>query len=545
MKPAFVIGLDFGTDSVRAVVVDAILGTEISQGVHAYSRWKLKKYCDVSKAQFRQHPADYIEGIEMSVRKALSSLPADVTSNIKGIGIDATGSTPAPVDANGQVLALRSDFAEEPDAMFVLWKDHTATAEADEINSLAHGWETDYTQYSGGDYSPEWFWSKILHITRKNQQVREHAFSWVEQSDWIPALLTGNQDPRTWKRNRCAAGHKAMWHESFGGLPSAEFLNQLHPSLGNLRANLYTKTFESDTAAGIISREWAEKLGLPNDVVIATGIIDAHAGAVGANIEPFTMVKVTGTSTCDMVVVPQKEYSGTLVKGICGQVNGSIIPGMLGLEAGQSAFGDLYSWFVDLLMFPFDSVAKLDIPEIKQSISKQVFQHLNEKASQLPVTDDDAVSLDWINGRRTPDVNLKLKAAITGLQLGSDAVSIYKSLVEATAFGSRAIIKRFEEENIPVKKVVAVGGISKKSDFVMQVLANVLNRPIEVAGSDQACAIGAAIFAATAAKIYPDFQTAKKTLSSHITKEYIPEKSKSDIYDLLFSKYVTLGNSLS
>jgi L-ribulokinase len=545
VKPSFVIGLDFGTDSVRALVVDTANGTEISNGVHYYTRWKQKKYCDAARSQFRQHPLDYMEGIEESVRKALSGLSADMVENIKAIGIDTTGSTPAPVHESGKPLALIPEFAEEPDAMFVLWKDHTAQQEAKEINELAHSWEIDYTKYSGGDYSPEWFWSKILHITRHNTAVRRQAVTWVEQSDWIPALLTGNTNPLTWKRNRCAAGHKAMWHESFEGLPSREFLNKLHPALGTLRENLYSDTFESDTVAGIISSEWSAKLGLPRNVVITTGILDAHAGAVGANIEAYTMVKVTGTSTCDMVVVPREAFSNTLVKGICGQVNGSIIPGMLGLEAGQSAFGDLYSWFINLLLFPFETIGNVAITGSNESVETQLFRHLNAKAALLPVKEDDMVALDWINGRRTPDMNLGLKAAIAGLQLGTDAVAIYKSLVEATAFGSRAIIERFGEEKIPIEKVVAVGGISKKSDYVMQVLANVLNRPIVIAGSDQICALGAAIFAAKAANIYPSFKEAQQAMAGNTCKEYFPESAKAQTYDKLYLEYISLGRFAS
>ncbi len=545
MKTAFVIGLDFGTDSVRALVVDTTNGTEISHGVHSFPRWKQRKYCNAARSQFRQHPLDYIEGIEAAVGQALSGLSPEIIKNIKAIGVDATGSTPAPVHKSGLPLALIPGFEDDPDAMFILWKDHTSQEEANEINDLAHSWETDYTKYSGGEYSPEWFWSKILHITRNNARVKEQAFTWVEQSDWIPALLTGNTNPRTWKRNRCAAGHKAMWHESFQGLPSTTFLTRLDPVLGIIRENLYHDTFESDVAAGTISEEWSKKLGLPRDVIIATGIIDAHAGAVGANIDAFTMVKVTGTSTCDMVVVPGEKYANTLVKGICGQVNGSIIPGMLGLEAGQSAFGDLYSWFVDLLTYPFAAMDKLDMPELQQSIAKQVLHHLNIKAALLPVTDNDPVSLDWINGRRTPDANLGLKAAITGLHLGTNAVMIFKSLVEATAFGSRAIISRFANEKIPIKKVVAVGGISKKSDYVMQVLADVLNRPIHVVGSDQTCALGAAIFAAKAGQVYKSFEQAKHNMAAQVVKEFIPDTSKISIYDKLYMKYESIGSYLS
>jgi L-ribulokinase len=546
MTPKYVIGLDFGTDSVRALVVNAHTGVEVGSAVHNYTRWQDKLYCDAAANQFRQHPLDYLEAMENCIRKAVSELPQDIINNITGISVDTTGSTVVPVDKAGTPLALLPEFANNPNAMFVLWKDHTAQKEADEINKLSHIWPVDYTKYCGGLYSPEWFWAKVLYILRTDTSVRQHAYSWVEHCDWIPAILTGNTNPLALKRGRCAAGHKAMWHEDFYGLPAEDFLQALDPLLSGLRERLYSNTQTADEAAGTISSSWAEKLGLPENIIIGVGSIDAHVGAVGACIEPYTMVKVTGTSTCDMVIVPYEEHKDHVVDGICGQVNGSIVPGMLGLEAGQSAFGDLYNWFVQLLCFPLTEIAPDHLSkETIDLITSQVLTRLNEKAFGLPVTVDDPVAIDWINGRRTPDVNLALKSAITGLSLGTDSASIFKSLVEATAFGSKAIMERFEQEGIPINKIVAIGGISKKSDFVMQTLSTVLNRSISVVRSEQTCALGAAMFAATVSGIYKDIKDAQEKMSSGYEKEYTPEPWKAAVYEKLYDHYTMLGKIIS
>ncbi|HZX74166.1 MAG TPA: ribulokinase [Cyclobacteriaceae bacterium] len=537
----YVIGLDFGTDSVRALLVDAHTGKEIGTSVSFYARWAKGLYCDPARSQYRQHPLDYIEGMEECLLNVLKENP-EAIKFIKGISIDTTGSTPVAVNNEGKPLALLPAFESNPNAMFILWKDHTANEEAKEINSLAASWETDFTKYSGGIYSPEWFWAKMLHVLRTDKLVAENAFSWVEHCDWMPAVLTGNTNPLELKRSRCAAGHKAMWHEEFNGLPSSSFLEKLDPKLKGVRNHLFTETYTSDQAAGVISKAWAEKLGLPEDVVIGVGAIDAHFGAVGAAIEPYTLVKVMGTSTCDMLIAPIDIYRNHLVKGICGQVDGSIVPGMLGMEAGQSAFGDVYKWFEQLLAFPLNEILQgtLSAEEIKKVIDT-ILPKLNEQAALLPVTENDELAIDWINGRRTPDANMDLTGMISGLTLGSTAPRIFKALVEATAFGSKAIIMRFIEEGIPVKKVIVLGGISKKSKFVLQTLANVLNVEIGVVKSEQACALGAAMFAATASGIYKDIQQAQQAMSSGFDKTFTPEPAKVKIYEKLYDNYISLG----
>lgn len=538
MQHQYTIGLDYGTDSVRALVVDTQTGEAVGTAVHYYERWKKGLYCQPELSQFRQHPLDYVEGLEASIKGALQGLPSEVAANIVGISIDTTGSTPVAVDEQGTPLSLLPEFAENPHGMFILWKDHTANAEAEEINEVAHRWPIDYTKYVGGIYSSEWFWAKILRTLRVDEQVRARAFSWVEHCDWISAVLTGNTHPLEMKRSRCAAGHKAMWHNEFDGLPAEDFLVAIDPLLEGLRARLFQNSYTSDQAMGVISEEWAARLGLPNSVVIGVGAFDCHMGAVGAEIQPYDFVRVMGTSTCDMLIAPNEEIGHLLIRGICGQVDGSIIPGMLGMEAGQSAYGDYYAWFQKVITEP---VRTLLGEAAAEELAQKLIPYLSEEAAKLPVTDKDPVALDWVNGRRTPDANHSLKAAISGLNLGTDAIKLFKAIVEATAFGSKAIVDRFINEGVPIKQVIAIGGVAKKSPFVMQTLSDVLNMPIKVASSDQACALGAAMNASVAAGVHANLFDAQKAMGSGFDALYEPNADKSSVYQRLYQKYILLG----
>ena len=548
MSEKYTIGLDYGTDSVRSLIVNVNTGEEVASAVYSYPRWKNGKYCNAPVNQFRQHPKDYLEGLEFTITEALKQAPSGVAENIVGISVDTTGSTPVAVDEKGVPLSLTNGFEENPNAMFVLWKDHTAVKEAEEINELARKWDIDFTKYEGGIYSSEWFWAKLLHIIREDAGVYRAAYSWVEHCDWIPALLTGNTNPKTLKRSRCAAGHKAMWHEAFGGLPSEEFLTALDPMLAGLRERLYKETFTCDVAAGTLSEEWAKKLGLPKSVVVGVGAFDAHLGAVGAEIEPYYVSKVMGTSTCDMLITPVEEAGDKLVKGICGQVDGSIVPGMLGLEAGQSAFGDIYAWFKQVLEWPLKNIladTKLVDEQTREQLieetSDKIIARLSEEAGKVPLEESGIVALDWMNGRRTPDANQNLKGAIAGLNLGSDAPRIFRALVEATAFGSKAINDRFLDEGVRIDGVIALGGVAKKSPFVMQVVADVLNMPIKVARSEQACALGSAMAAAVAAGVYANTPEAQKKMGSGIETEYRPIPENVEKYKMLYEKYKKFG----
>jgi L-ribulokinase len=545
----YVIGLDYGTDSVRCVVVDAADGEQQSSSVFHYPRWKAGQYCNPSINQFRQHPLDYLEGLEASVKDALSLCGKGVAEKVVGLSVDTTGSTPVAVDSNGSPLSMLPEFANNPNAMFVLWKDHTAIHEAEEINHLARTWGgADFTKYEGGIYSSEWFWAKVLHLMRADEAVRKAAFSWVEHCDWIPALLTGQTNPLSIKRSRCAAGHKAMWHEDFGGLPDEAFLENLDPLLSGLRNRLYKETQTADMPIGTLSEEWAERLGLPASAVVGTGTFDAHAGAVGGEIEPYTLSKVMGTSTCDMLVAPDKNAQTKLVRGICGQVDGSIIPGMLGLEAGQSAFGDIYAWFKNMILSPaadeiqgssiIDQITK---DALIEQLSERMLSKLTDEASKIPIGKTGLLSVDWMNGRRTPDANQALRGAILGLNLGSNAAGIFRSLVEATCFGSKRIVDRFMDEGIEIRQVVALGGVAKKSPFVMQMMADVLNMPIKVAYSEQTPALGAAMFAATASGIYQKVELAQKAMGSGFDRTYEPAPENVAKYHALYQKYLAAG----
>jgi len=544
----YVIGLDYGSDSARAIVVNAYSGEIIATSVKYYPRWMEGLYCVPARNQYRHHPLDYIEVMEFTVKDALSQCAPDVAQKVVGIAFDTTGSTPCFTDENGTVLALLPEFAENPNAMFVLWKDHTAVQEAAEINELCKRWHTDYTAYEGGIYSSEWFWAKALHVLREDEAVRAKAYSIVELCEWLPAILTGVSKSSDIVRSRCACGHKAMWHPQWGGLPEEEFLTTLSPLLKGFRDRLFTDTETADKPVGHLTEEWAQRLGLNTNVVIAGGAFDCHMGAVGANITPHTFVRVIGTSTCDIMVSSYEEIAGKQIQGICGQVDGSVIPGMVGLEAGQSGFGDIYAWYKRLLEFPVQQILSktgLVDAETKEMLIKEAmdgfFPTLTAEAEKLAIGESGIIATDWMNGRRTPNANQLLTGAISGLTLGSDAPRIYRALVEATAFGSKAIVDCFLSQGVKIDQVIAIGGIAMKDKFVMQTLSDVLGMPIKVCRAYQACALGAAMFAATAAGIYQKVEDAQRAMNSGFSVEYQPNLDNTAQYAKLYAEYQKLG----
>ena len=544
----YVIGLDYGSDSVRAVLIDTENGQELASEVCHYKRWKNNEYCNPSINQFRQHPLDHIEGLELTIKSVVAQ--ANVApSDIKSICIDTTGSSPIPVTAEGTPLSLTKEFEHNPNAMMILWKDHTAINEASEINELAVSWGgEDFTKYEGGIYSSEWFWAKILHIIREDEAVKNAAHSWMEHCDYMTFLLIDDQDLATFKRSRCAAGHKAMWHEDWNGLPPEEFLTKLDPYLAQLRGKLYNETYTSDLVAGKLNQEWATRLGLTTDTIIAVGTFDAHSGAVGAKIDEHALVRVMGTSTCDIIVASEEAVGNKTVKGICGQVDGSVIPGYIGLEAGQSAFGDVLAWFKDTLSWPLNNlVYTSDVlsdeqkAKLKEEVESNFIKTLTEQAEAIPLSESIPTALDWVNGRRTPDANQGLKSAMTNLSLGTKAPHIFKALINAICFGSKKIVDRFEEEGVRIDSVIGIGGVARKSPFIMQTLANVLNKPIKVCASDQAPALGAAIYAAVAAGIYPNVIEAAKKMGSDFESEYFPQADQIEKYQELMDSYSELS----
>ncbi len=546
---ACVVGIDFGTDSVRSVVANALTGELLGTAVRAYPRWADGLYCDPAENRFRQHPLDYLESMEGSLRAALAEAGPSAAAKVRGIAVDTTGSTPVLADRSGRPLALSAPFAENPNAMFVLWKDHTAVREAERLTELARRWGgVDYTKYVGGIYSSEWFWAKAMHLLGTDSAVAEAAATVLEHCDWIPAVLTGTSDLGRFKRSRCAAGHKALWHTEFGGYPSAAFLRLLEPKLVALRESLGTETFTSDTPFGALSPEWSARLGLPRDVAVAVGAFDAHMGAVGGGITPNTLLKVMGTSTCDIVIAPPDEAGERLIAGICGQVDGSVMAKMIGYEAGQSAFGDVYAWFKELLCWPLATVLP-ELPGFTEEMKRDlltragdaIIPSLERGAAALPFEQSTVLALDWLNGRRTPNANQRLTGAITGLGLGTDAPRIYRGLVEATAFGSRAIVECFRDQAVRIDRAIAVGGVAKKSRFVMQTCADVMNLVIEVPAGEQTVALGAAMFAATAAGIHARVEDAQRAMSPGIEVVYRPDPERAYRYDHVYRDYQALG----
>jgi L-ribulokinase len=535
MEKYYVIGIDFGTDSVRTIVADATSGEEVCSSVFYYSRWKNKEYCNPALQQYRQHPLDYIEGLENTIADCLSKVSKEIAENIKGIAVDTTGSTPVAVDREGTPLSMLPEFSENPNAMFVLWKDHTAIKEAEEINLNARQSAVGYLDYCGGIYSSEWYWAKLLHILRMESKLRSACYTFVEHCDWIPFLLTGQSDAGKLKRSRCAAGHKALWAEQFNGFPPNEFFVSIDRLLDGYSAVLPRETFTADQSAGKISPGWAKRLGLNENVVIGIGAFDAHMGAVGGQIEPYHLSKVIGTSTCDILVVPEKDIKQKLVRGICGQVDGSVIPGMTGLEAGQSAFGDYYAWFNNILTWSHQFLPG------NQQHSTDLLSELNRRAALVSPGDNDIICTDWINGRRTPDADQSLKATISGLDLGADPVKIFRAIVESTCFGAKAITDCFTAQGVPIKGLIGLGGIASKSPFIMQMLADVINLPLRVHRSEQTCALGAAMFAATAAGIYQTVGEAMAAMGQGFSATYYPDKERNNIYNQKYKRYLALG----
>lgn len=515
-QDVFLIGLDFGSDSVRGVLVRAGDGSIAAEAVREYPRWGDGRYCCGERAEFRQHPLDYLESMTAVIRAVLRGVAPE---SVRGIGLDTTGSTPCAVDAEGRPLALHEAFADDPDAMFVLWKDHSAEAECADLNRALRNSPVDYALYEGGIYSSEWFWSKLLHVLRRSEKVRRAAASWVEHCDWMAAELTGCRDARKIRRNRCCAGHKAMWHPAWHGLPPEEFLTAVDPLLAGWRGKLYDESFTADIPVGTLSPAWAAKLGLTEETVVAGTLLDAHCGTVGAGIRPGELVKVFGTSSCDMLVVPALDRA---IPGICGQVDGSILPGMVGLEAGQAAFGDVYAWFRRLLAYGGGEVALAE---------------LEREAALLAPGAGGVRALDYFNGRRTPYADPGKTGELRGLTIHTTPAMIYRALLEATLFGTRAIVEHYQKYDIAISGITAIGGISRKSELLMQMAADVLGKPVKIAAAAQTGALGGAIFAAAAAGLYPDVFQAMAAMHSRPDRVCEPDPARGACYDKLYRDY--------
>jgi L-ribulokinase len=527
--PRFTIGLDFGTNSVRALVVDVADGRELASAVFNYPSGDAGVILSsVTPDLARQHPLDYLRGIETSVVAALKDAAKESgfdAANVIGIGVDTTGSTPLPIDASGTALALLPQFKDTPDAMAWLWKDHTSHAEAAAITESAQKSKPEYLAKCGGRYSSEWFWAKLWRCAKVNDKVFAAAYSWVELADWVPAVLCGTTHPTQIKRGVCAAGHKAFYHPAWGGYPDATWLATLHPELARVRKTLPDTCYSVAEKAGSLTAEWASKLGLPAGIPVAVGAFDAHLGAVGSGVGDGTLVKIMGTSTCDIMVASMKTALPD-IPGLCGIVPESVLPGYYGLEAGQSAVGDIFNWLVN---------------EVQPG--NQSHEQLTAGASKLKPGQSGLLGLDWHNGNRTVLVDQRLTGLLLGQHLHTSPAEIYRSLIESTAFGARVIIERFEQFGVKVKQVINCGGIAARNPMAMQIYADIFNRPMMISASLQTCALGSCVAAAVVAGAHPSFEAASKAMTRVQDKVFTPIAANVQVYEKLYKLYLQLHDA--
>ena len=516
----YTIGVDYGTDSARALLVDASNGSIIASAVKAYPRWAEARWCDPLSQQFRQHPLDYIECLEGVLKEVVAACPDP--SCIKAIAVDTTGSTVCFTDAQGMPLSLQPDFAEDPDAMFILWKDHTGTAEAAEFTAAGARHTPNYICQSGNHYSSECTWAKVLHVLRTNPAVRGKAYAFVDECDFVTNLLTGCRNFKDMKWGHCIPGAKQLWNRDWGGYPPEWFFEEIDPLLIPVLRRIPQVNYASSNAAGMLCPEWAAKIGLGTDVVVGVGNCDAHSGAVGAGVCPGVAVLNLGTSACYMAVMPVEEMKGHFIDGLFGQSEGTILEGFMGYETGLSAFGDIFAWFKRLSGRPLDELVA--------------------EASLIALRDDLPLATDFFNGRRAPNPSNTVTANIAGLRITTGPAEIYRALVEASAFGSKACIDQYLDGGIRIDKMIAVGGIAKKSPFVMQTLCDVLGAPIEVSECSDACAMGAAIHAAVAAGFYPSVLSAEDALCPGACATYTPDKERHEYYLGRYERYKELAS---
>jgi len=532
MRAQYTIGLDYGTNSVRALLVNVANGAEIAAAVWVYRHGTTGVVLARDPNLARQHPADYLEGAEITIKQVIAAAKKSVKGfsgeQVIGIGVDTTGSTPLPVDANGQPLVFQKKFANNPAALAWLWKDHTSVDEANEITALAQKMRPQYLAKCGGIYSSEWFWSKLLHCLRTAPEVFNAAHSWIELSDFVPAALTDTLHPDKFIAGVCAAGHKAMWNSKWGGYPDKQFLAKLDPKLASLRDRLSPRVHTIDRAVGSLTDVWANKTGLKTGIPVAVGAFDCHLGAVGSGVTPGTLVKIIGTSTCDISV--QKNSAKLAdVPGVCGIVDGSVLPGYFGIEAGQSAVGDLFNWLVNYIQ-PGGKVAGSHA-------------ELTKGALKLQPGESGLLALDWNNGNRTVLVDQRLTGLLVGQTLYSTPAEVYRALIEATAFGALTIINRMEEYGVKISQIVNCGGIADKSPLVMQIYADVTGRPMKISRSAQTCALGSAIAAAVIAGAHKDFATAQKKMTGLKSTVYKPNPKAVAIYKELYAQYKQLHDA--
>lgn len=540
MSSRYAIGLDYGTNSCRGLLVDLRDGREVAQHVFDYPSGELGILTDPKAPHSaRQHPRDYLDGLQATLtgvlRAAAETEPGFTPARVVGIGIDSTGSTVLPVNRDGVPLALLPGFEDRLSAMTWLWKDHTAHAEAAAITALAARVRPQYLAKCGGIYSSEWFWAKIWRCLKDDPEVFAAAHSWVELCDYLPGHLIGAARPEEFPRGVCAAGHKAMFNPEWGGLPDAEFLAALDPALAGLRDRLYDAAQVAQERAGGLSREWAGKTGLREGIAVAVGGFDAHVGAVGAGAGEGRLVKVLGTSTCDIMVSPVEQPLQD-IPGVCGIVKNSVLEGHYGIEAGQSAVGDAFLWFVQRL-----------VPASYGATPGERYAALEKAAAAKRPGETGLLALDWNNGNRTVLVDQRLSGLLIGQTLATEAHEIYRALIEATAFGALRIIDRIEEYGVEIREIIGCGGLAEKNALLLRIYADVTGRPLRVARSAQTCALGAALLGAVAAGAaeggFDDVASAQAALCGLRPAEYLPDPEAHATYRRLYALYLQLHDA--
>ena len=526
----FTLGLDYGTNSVRALIVRCSDGAEFGTCTVAYPSGREGVLLDPRDHSLaRQHPGDFLHGLEHSVRGALAAAGKRrgfQARQIVGIGVDATGSSPIPVDRSNRPLALSARWRRNLNAQCWLWKDHTSVQEAARITEVAARHRPQFIAKCGNTYSSEWFWSKIWHCLNVAPDVFAAADSWVELTDWIPSVLAGANLPARIVRGVCAAGHKAMYSDEWGGLPDKEFLARLDPRLAALRDRLFERAHDATVPAGALCAQWAKTLGLREGIPIAIGEIDVHYGAIGCGVAEGVLVKIIGTSTCDCGVVSAARRVRD-IPGICGIVRGSILPGCYGIEAGQSAVGDIFKWWIEVVC---------------GGDAARHARYTREAARQPPGASG-LLALDWNNGNRTILVDPQLTGLLLGQTLYTSSAEIYRALIEATAFGARAILERLQEYGVPVKRIVCAGGIAEKNPLLMQIYADVTGCTMQISSSSQTCALGSAVSAAVLAGAHADFPAAQQAMTSVKPKAYRPIAANRQAYDELYRLYRQLHDA--
>lgn len=543
----FVIGLDYGTDSARAVLVNAHTGEQIAEAVHNYTRWSRGEFCDALESRFRQHPLDYIEALKSVLHGVLDS-NQDIAPYVRAISVDTTASTPCLTDENLQPLSLKEQYKDNPDAMFVLWKDHTGVAEAAAIEQACHNSQTDYTQVSGYHYSAECFWAKVMHLLATNSDMRRDARSVIECSDFICATLTGTTDPKVARMGHCNAAQKMFWSEDWGGFPPESFFEALDPALVPILRTLNANKYTCDKPYGKISSALAAELGLSCDVVIGCGNVDSHQGAIGAGVAYKRAMINLGTSGCCMFVIPSEVLGGRIIDGVFGQAESCIIPGLVGFEVGLSAFGDAYAWLRRTLAYPTVEILakseKID-PETRKTLVDEVLDNilvkLGEDAAKITPRLDAPFATDWFNGRRSPEPNQLLWGSLMGLKLSTTAPELYYAIVEATALAMKTIVDHLAERDIVFDSFIGVGGISQKSPFVMQMLADAIGKDIHVSECKQSCALGSAICASVVAGLYPTIEDAQQALCRPIIRTYSPNSERRELLEKRHELYRAAG----